>query len=178
MAKRALVVLVLLIVLCGAALADQVKLSVAVTGGAFFPTASSTQRIFGDVWPRLSVGTMQPSMPREWQLTADLSGFTHTDVGRARLYPLTVGVQRRLNTAGSAQTYAAVRIGPYYGKVEAPAIGVSANDIGFNANAAVGVIFKERYFVEARYDYFSHFAGFDFEGPTVSAGVRLFDIKL
>ena len=58
----------------------------------------------------------------------------------------------------------------------ADTLGINETHIGLNVNAALGVVIQERYFVEGRYDHFDHFAGFDFDGFSISAGVKLLDL--
>ena len=71
-----------------------------------------------------------------------------------------------------------LRCGPYYGKIEDAIAGTRETHTGLNANVAYGVVIKRKFYIEARYDYFSRFSGRKFDGLSLSAGVRLFDIKL
>jgi hypothetical protein len=179
--RRVLGVLVVLVVLVGvgaAPCAAREKIPIYVGGSLFFPTASSTRDAFGGTWPQLSVGWLDTEKPNKWEATFDLSSFKCDDEYEARLIPLTVGVQRGIgsDSTKALQPYVALRAGPYYGRVEAEALGIGETRIGINANAAVGVVIHERYFVEGRYDYFGRVAGFDVGGFSISAGVRVFDL--
>jgi len=173
-----LLVLVVLVVLGATPCAAREKIPIYVGGSLFFPTASSTRDAFGGTWPQLTVGRLETERPDKWKATFDLALFRRDDAYEARLMPLTVGVQRGIgtNSTKAVQPYVALRAGPYYGRVEAEALGISETRIGINANAAVGVVIQERYFVEGRYDYFGRVAGFDLGGFSISAGVRVFDL--
>jgi hypothetical protein len=48
--------------------------------------------------------------------------------------------------------------------------------VGINANATLGVLFNERFQIAARYDVYSKVGGFSFNGLTLSAGIKLFDL--
>ncbi len=173
-----LVVLVVVVSVGATPCAAREKIPIYIGGSLFFPTASSTQDAFGGTWPQLSVGWLDTEKPNKWEFTFDLSSFKCDDEYEARLIPLTIGVQHGIGSDGtkSVQPYVALRAGPYYGSVEAEALGISETRIGLNANAAVGVVIDKRYFVEGRYDHFGRVAGFDLGGFSVSAGVRVFDL--
>jgi hypothetical protein len=144
----------------------------------YFPTASSTQDAFGNAWPQLTMGRLETEKPDRWAGTFDLASFRRDDSCQAMLFPLTVGVQRRIGARDTeaTQPYLAVRAGPYYGKVEADRLGISETRIGLDANAAVGVVTQERYLLEGRYDHFGRIAGFDLDGFSICAGVKLLDL--
>lgn len=178
MIRRVVVVLFLLTAVSAAAHARREPIPIAVSYGVFLPSDSTTETVFGDSWPRLSIGVFDPQMAPEWRRTADFTAYMHEEDGEAKLYSLSFGAERRLSTKGLTQPYVALRAGPYYGKVEVPALSIDESKIGLNANASLGVIYKERVFLEARYDKFSRIAGFDFDGFTFWGGVRLFDIRL
>jgi len=173
-----LAVPVVLVVVGATPCAAREKIPVSIGCSFFFPTASSTRGAFGGTWPQLSVGRLETERPNKWKATFDLASFKRDDAYEARLIPLTVGVQRGIgsDSTKAVQPYVALRAGPYYGRVEAEALGISETRIGINANAAVGVVLQERYFVEGRYDYLGRVAGFDLGGFSISAGVRVFDL--
>lgn len=91
---------------------------------------------------------------------------------------MTAGVQRGFGTDPEQQSYVAVRVGPYYGAVDDNMKGPDDSTIGFNANVSAGIILNQRYFLEARQDWFSGLAGNDFDGLTLAAGVKIFDFGL
>ncbi len=174
---RLLTLFALLMVMVGVASAERQKLSVAVTYGLFRPASSATRRTFGDTWGGLSVAPFRHHRKDGWRPIFDLAVYQHERQGRATLVPLTVGAERSIGDGRSVQPYVALRVGPYYGRVRS-ALGERDSGLGFDANASLGVTFRERFFVEARYDYFTRFAGSRFDGLSVSAGVRLFDVRL
>jgi hypothetical protein len=178
MRKYAIPLLVLMVLGCGSASAEKRKIAVAIRVGAFFPSSSRTSDAFGGTWTNLEVGLFKRVRPDRWRFTADLTRLHHSDVGEASLYPLTAGMVRGFGGSARLQPYTALRLGPYYGTIDGDGLGVNESTFGFNANAAVGVIFRDRYALEARYDYFSRFGGFSFSGVSIGAKVRVFDLKL
>jgi hypothetical protein len=144
----------------------------------FFPAASATSDALGSAWPQLTVGRLEKKKPDNWAATYDLASFRRNAHYDAMLIPVTVGVQRRLGPqrTDEIQPYLALRAGPYYGQVK-PDGGDSDTRIGLNANAAVGVVIRERYLVEARYDHFGgRVGGFRLDGFSILAGVKLLDL--
>jgi hypothetical protein len=172
------IILALLVFTGKAALAEKKKISLGITYGVFVPSSGSTRSIFGHSWFGLSGGVIDREKPNRWEIAWDFNIRHHERAGEVSLYPLTIGVHRGLGKVGFAQPYVALRAGPYYGEARADVIGVRGSTLGLNANAALGVIFQERFYLEARYDYFSRFARSSFDGLTLTAGVRLFDFGL
>lgn len=153
---------------------------VGVDFGAFFPTDGNTQDAFGHTWLRFGLSPLSFQDDNRWKFTFDV-GFLHRSEGpnRATLIPVTFGITRGF-TNGESDTipYVAMRVGPYFGDVRVPSIAVDDEKIGFNANAAVGVSFNKQFYIEARYDLFSDFSGLDFNGFFLTAGFKLFQIRL
>lgn len=176
--KYSVVFVILLSVVCGAAIAEKRKTSIALSIGAFYPQSSATSNTFGDSWSRISLKAFDNTKPDEWIFNPEIGSYRLSGGPSAHLYPLTLGFERALNNSSKAQPYVTLRAGPYYGRVTNDAIGLRESKLGLNANAAFGVVFARQFYVEARYDYFSRIAGFDFKGFSVSAGVRLFDMRL
>lgn len=177
MMKSALCLLFALLISCGAASAED-KISIALSAGAFFPVSSTTRDKYDDCWMRVSFKTFESEKPKEWRFIAEGGAFKLDGPSSARLYPLTFGVEKGLTESRNLQPYVTLRAGPYYGSVTEDAIGLDESHVGLNANASLGVTIKRKFYVEVRYDYFSKFAGTNFDGVSLSAGMRLFDIKL
>jgi hypothetical protein len=174
--QRLAAVLCLLLLAGGAVSADETKkLSIAVSYSVFRPSSGATRDTFGSTWSGIGIAPFTRQRSERWRPTFDVTLYSHDDVGRATLVPVTFGVQKAFGSSGTAIPYASVRVGPYYGRVR-DALGERTTHIGFDANAAVGVTFKERFFLEARYDYFSRIAGTRFDGVSLTVGVRVFDI--
>jgi hypothetical protein len=175
-------VLALLVAACSAATAQEKKekrsIPIALQVGAFFPSSSTTRDRFGSTWFNIGVGIFNRPRPNQTQFIADVSILHNSDVGSATLIPVTFGVQRGIGNHPESQPYVAARVGPYYGKVHGSRLPVEDDTIGFNGNVAAGVVFKRRFSLEVRYDYYSRFARTRFDGLTVQAGIRVFDIKL
>lgn len=153
---------------------------VGVDFGAFFPSDSDTQDAFGSTWLRFGLSPLSFQDDNRWKFTFDVA-VLHRSEGpnRATLIPVTFGLTRGF-TDGKSDTipYVAVRVGPYFGDVRVPSVAVDDEKIGFNANAAVGVSFNKQFYIEARYDVFSDFSGLDFNGLFLTAGFKLFQIRL
>lgn len=177
MLKSVIASVILLLVVCGTAMAEGRKTSIALSVGAFYPQSSVTTKAFGDSWSRVSIKSFDKTKATRWEFNPELGAYRLSGPASAKLYPLTFGFERALNESSKAQPYVTLRAGPYYGRVT-QASGIEESKVGMNANAALGVVFARQFYVEARYDYFSRIAGFDFQGFSVSAGVRLFDIRL
>jgi hypothetical protein len=94
------------------------------------------------------------------------------------LLPLTFGVTRAFGQDTNMRPYAALRAGPYWGSVNSPILGINKSRVGIDANAAVGLLFRNGFYVEARYDYLSQLEGLNFNGFFLSAGIKLFDLRL
>jgi len=156
--------------------AEEKQTSLALTYGVFMPSNSDTKDVFGDSWQRFGLEVIRPEITTEWLRLIDISVLSRNDVGDVVLVPLNVGFEKKLAGGEDAQLYTILRAGPYYGKVEAPP-DIDDSTLGLNANATLGVMFNKRFYIEARYDYFSRFAGFNFDGFTLSAGVRIYDFK-
>lgn len=177
MMKSVVCLLFALILACGVASAKD-KISIALSAGAFFPVNSETKEKFDDCWTRVSLKTFESAKPKEWRFIAEGGAFKLDGPSSARLYPMTFGMEKGLTGSDNLQPYVTLRAGPYYGRVTEDATGLDENHIGLNVNASLGVTIKKKFYVEARYDYFSKFAGSNFDGISISAGMRLFDIKL
>lgn len=176
--KRVMLLIILTIVLSVPASAQQMVLSIAASYGAFSPSSGATRSTYGSTWRNVSIGYFVPELSNKWTPAADFTIFSHSHVGSANLYPTTYGIQRGFGGAGSLQPYLALRVGPYYGRAKVASQGIDEAHIGADANVAVGVIIAQRYYIEARYDYFTRFAGSSFNGLNISAGLKLFDIRL
>jgi hypothetical protein len=176
MMKSAVCMLFALLILCGAASAED-KISIALSAGAFFPVDSTTKDNYDSCWTRISFKTFETEKPKEWRFIAEGGAYVLDGTSDVRLYPLTFGMEKGLNESRNLQPYVTLRAGPYYGKVTNDT-GLNESKFGLNANASYGVTIKKRYYVEIRYDYFSELAGNNFDGFSLSAGVKLFDIKL
>jgi hypothetical protein len=155
-----------------------------ITLGASFdlfrPFSSTTRDRFGDTWIGIGGGFFDRRQPTHWAFSFDLDFRGHDDIGEATLIPLTFGAVRGLGAKTKAgwQPFVALRVGPYYGKVEGDRLPTEDETLGLNANAALGIIYRERYALSLRYDFFSHFAGTDFSGLSLRASVRVLQVKL
>jgi hypothetical protein len=171
--------LALLAILTGPASAEKSKLTFALGGGVFMPMDSATKDKFGDSWTRISFTTFEPEKTAEWRFISE-GGSYQLDGGAAdvSLYPISFGFERGFGENHSVRPYMVLRAGPYYGKVHDDSLGINEKHIGLNGNVSLGLVFSRRYYLEARYDYFSELAGYDFSGFSVYAGMKLFSMKL
>ncbi len=174
---RSLVALIIgLSIVCGGAVADGQNASIALSGGAFFPGSAATRDTFGDSWSRISLSLFQPTKSEKWMFNPEVGSYRLSGSTSAQLWPVTAGFVRGLNKSNKVQPYVTLRAGPYFGSLSDNATGLSASNVGLNSNAALGVVFARRFYLEGRYDYFSPMAGFNFSGFSVSGGVRIFDL--
>jgi hypothetical protein len=177
--KRWLLVVCLLLIACGSASADRKRFAIGVNYGVFYPSSSGVRSAFGDSWTRFSIGPhdMKATEAR-WKRSFDLSFIRRERDGRVTLVPVTFGVERALSANQKAQPYVALRGGPFFGEAKSTRQGFNNKTFGINLNASIGINLDRRFFLEARYDYFTRFAQSRFDGLTLSAGIRLFEIKL
>lgn len=157
---------------------EKERICVSVTYSAFFPGDGETRENFGTMWWSIGIGRFHPERPDAWTFDWDATMLRKKGASKALLIPVTAGVQRGLDTQRDVQPYVAVRLGPYYGEVGDNTKGPDDATIGFNANASAGIIVQRKYVLEARYDWFTPIAGNDFNGITLTAGVKVFDFSL
>jgi hypothetical protein len=147
--------------------------------GIFSPTSTAVKDTFGSSWTRFGLRPFLTEVPDRWRFMFDLSYYAMDDgTDQAKLVPITAGFIRGLSQHKDMLTYMAVNMGPYYANIDAPSVPISKKGWGVNTNATFGIVFNQRWSLEARYEYMTKFAGFDFSAFSISAGLRLFDISL
>ena len=147
--------------------------------GVFIPTSNAVQDTFGSSWTRFGLRPFLTEVPDRWRFMFDLSYYAMDDgTDQAKLVPITAGFMKGISQRKDMLTYMAVNMGPFYGDIDAPSVGVSKKGWGVNTNATFGVVFDQRWQLEARYEYMTKFAGFDFSAFSISIGLRMFDISL
>ncbi len=157
--------------------------SIALAYGVFRPRSAAVRDRFGSSLTRLSLHTYEPTKPSETRLTWEVGGYRSSKASymggknSISLYSAGIGFQRGFGESKSVRPYVVAHAGPYYGKVRVPLETINQSKWGLNLNASLGVIFDRRFYLEARYDYFSKIAGFSFDGFSISGGYRLFDMK-
>ena len=172
-------VLALIAIVSGPASAEKSKLTFALSGGAFMPMNSTTKDKFGDSWTRISFTTFEPEKTAEWRFISEGGSYKlDSDTSSVSLYPISFGFERGFGENNSVRPYMVLRAGPYYGKVRDDSLGINDKHIGLNGNVSLGLVFSRRYYLEARYDYFSELEGYDFSGFSIYAGMKVFSLKL
>lgn len=171
--------LALLVIAVGPVMAEKSEITFAIGGGVFKPTDSTTKNKFDDTWTRISFTTFEPNKPDKWRFISE-GGSYSLDGGTSdvTLIPLSIGFERGFGESNSVRPYVVLRAGPYYGKLQDTTQGIDEKHVGLNSNVSLGLVFSKRYYLEARYDYFSEMAGYDFSGFSVYAGMKLFSVKL
>jgi hypothetical protein len=177
---------VLALMACGGAFADGDEahkrhvIPLAISVSLYRPFSGTTRDRFGDTWFGISGGILSRRYSTRWRFTFEAEYRNSEDVGEATLIPVTFGVAHALGKESKAGLlpFVTLRAGPYYGKVEGDRLPDEDETVGFNTNVAVGVLYRGRYSLSVRYDYFSRFAGTNFDGLTVRAAVRVLDLKL
>ena len=166
------------LILTAGAYADT-KVPVGIDIGIFFPSGSSVRSTFGDTWVRVGLSPLSFQVPENWKFTFDIAYLHRSGSGQSvTVIPITVGATQSFVLSEDARTYVALRGGPYWAKVDSSVLGVDSQGFGFNANAAVGIVFRQSFYIEARYDKFSDFSGLDLSGFHIAAGFKLFEIRM
>jgi hypothetical protein len=154
------------------------KIAVSLTYGFFSPTDSGVKDTYSDTWTRLALRAFQRDVPKRWRIVGEVGSLSVDGSSDVKLIPVTIGIEKGFRQKKSFQPYFNAKAGPYYGNVDNNITGTSKSSVGLSANAAYGVVIKKTFFVEARYDYFTEIADTNFSGFSLSAGVRLFDLRL
>lgn len=186
--KRCLVVLAVMVVLTGACYAQdeepQVErersgstVSVAISIGMFYPLSSDTRDRLDDSLTRITVTSFETEKPTHWRFTAEASKFSFNGPTDVDVFAVSLGMEKGLSQSRNVQPYVALRAGPYWGSIEDPGRGVDESKTGLHANAALGLVFSRRFYLEGRYDLYSSLGGLDLDGLSITAGVKLFDIE-
>ena len=157
---------------------EKQRICISLNYHAFLPTDGETRSNFGKVWSSFGIGRFRPERPKRWVLDWDATFWARDGASDALLIPVTVGVQRGLGQDPDRQSYLAVRVGPYYGKVDDNLKGADVSRIGGCANVALGLVINRKYVLEARYDWFTKLAGNNLNGLTLTAGVKVFEFSL
>jgi hypothetical protein len=181
----------LVLMATGATAGAMAQIPVGVDLGIFMPTDGDVQDVYGSSWFRVGVTPLSFQSPGPWRFTFDLGFLKRSNdllvpdgkggtvlSNDVTLIPLTFGVTRSFSENTDFLPYIAFRVGPYYVNVDSDSFGVDKSGFGVNANAAFGVSFSRRFYIEARYDWFSKFEDIDFSGFSISAGIKLFEIRL
>ena len=174
--KRIVPLLLAVMAVGGTAHAE--KITIAATYGSFFPVSSATKNEFSSSFSRFSFTTFEPSKPTRNRIIFEVGNYDLNGDTQVKLLPITVGIEKGMKVRRSLQPYTVLRAGPYYGRIRQLGATKTDTKVGLNASASLGVVFKKSFYAEARYDYFSRFAGFSFDGLSLSVGVKLFTIKL
>jgi hypothetical protein len=186
--KRVAVVFILLVLTCSGVWAQASppvqtqdegnQFALAINFSAFYLSDSDTVDLFGNPWTGIGLVQVDTDTSRKWRSVYDLSIIGHKATGKVRLYALTYGVGKVMDGNDQVRPYVAFRVGPYIGDVEVDPLGIDRTNLGLNANAALGVVLYKRVFLEARYDYYSEFGGFNFNGFSATAGVVVATVTL
>jgi hypothetical protein len=176
---RAVFVVALVAATCGALYASGEEISLALNYGAFYPTSSATQDSYDNRWTRFSITTFEPTKPTKQRFIVEVGSYDlNGNTSEIRMIPLTAGYEKGIGDHPNAQPYVALRAGPYFGRAKNTLAGTSDSTVGLNANASMGVVFRKRFYAEVRYDAFSPFAGSNFSGVSLAAGMKILNLRL
>jgi len=153
-------------------------LGLGVTLSTVVPSSGRARTVFGDAWTSVRFGPLSTSAPDRWRFDWDVAVLDNRRVGEALLVPLTFGATRGFGGSRGVRPFVAVRGGPFYGEVKADALGVRRTAIGADLNVSAGVVLADRFVLEVRYDWVSSFGRHNLSGMTLSAGVKLFTLRL
>jgi hypothetical protein len=142
----------------------------------FSPLSSETREVTDKSWPQIAAGRFENKKPAEWKLTYDAASFRHNGDVETMLIPVTIGIQKRIGGPrhDGILPYVALRTGAYYGKIKDEDRDISESRIGLNANAAIGMVYREDFLLEARYDFFGgKLHGLRMDGVSLLVGFKL-----
>lgn len=165
----------------GFAQEQRAGLPIGVDIGVFFPTDSTVKDVFGSSWIRVGITPISLQRDNRWRFTFDVAVLSQSQDGdKVNLTPVTFGFTRSFGNGltQGVRPYIAFRAGPYWGSVDSLTLGVDKRQMGLDINGSIGLTFNNAFYVEARYDYISDFAGLNFSGFFISAGVKLFEFRL
>lgn len=153
--------------------------------GLYKPINSQTGDLFGDNWIRFGLKTLPVTHLPKWRPTFDINYYamSKTFIGppnlknKATLIPATIGLTRGFGGEEKRWLYASFGVGPFYGQVNAPTIGVKKSGFGWNANAIVGVHLHRKWILEGRYEFFTEFADQKFDAFVISLAYNLKELK-
>jgi len=173
----ALFLVILMMAACAAALADDEKTPIAVSFQVYYPTSSETKDVFGNAWTGFGLDVLRLQDTEKWRPLISFHGMTTNDIGDATIIAANFGMQKTFGDEDDdVQPFVVLQAGPYWGDVEVPSLGVDESKLGFNANVEGGIIINKRFQLKVRYDYYSRIGGFSFDGFTISAGIKLFEL--
>jgi hypothetical protein len=156
----------------------------ALTAGIYSPSSANVKTVYGDHFMRYGIRPLPTNAPHDWRFAFDANYITMNSISagtltknNVMLIPVTAGFLRRFGK-NNVKSYAAINVGPYYGNVSIPDLGIDHRGWGLDANLTFGTVFNEKYCVEARYDMMNKFAGFDFSSLSLSVAMKIFTAKL
>lgn len=147
--------------------------------GLYNPTSSEVRGLFGDNRIRFGLRPFPLEIPKRWRINFDLSYYSMDNgTDDVRLIPITVGVLKGVGERKQAKTYMAINAGPYYGKLNAPSIMTHERAWRLGANATIGVLFRDKLSIEARYEWLEELGGLDFSAFTISVAYKIFTLRM
>ncbi|MCL6629115.1 MAG: porin family protein [Armatimonadetes bacterium] len=155
-----------------------------LTLGIFTPVDSTVRDTFGDNWIRYGVRPIPTELPNSWRPGFDISFYSMSNgPDEVTIIPLTGGFIRRFGKTDEeskkkTQSYLAINVGPYYCDLNSPTLGKTKTGWGLNGNATYGIVFNNRWSLEARYEAMSKFEDVDFSAFSISASFKLFTARL
>ncbi|HUV03721.1 MAG TPA: outer membrane beta-barrel protein [Armatimonadota bacterium] len=154
------------------------RLGFGLTAGLYNPTNSLVRDVFGKNWFRFGIRPMPTELPERWRVMFDVSYYAMSNEDDdVTIIPVSVGLIRGFGKSEKRRAYGAVNVGPYYCNLNAPSMGLDKTGWGLGANATVGVMFRNRWSIEARYELMDKFEGLDFSAFTISAAYKLFETR-
>lgn len=157
---------------------EKPRIGIGLSVGSYSPTSSTVRDIFGDSLVCISLTPMPTDSSFDMKPTLGASYYQmKRDDSSATLIPITLSMTKGLNGNEKARPYVTVEAGTFYGDVDIPTRNADKKGFGFEASAALGVLFSKRWSLEARYDLLSEFAGLDFSSFTISAVYRVGSLR-
>ena len=144
--------------------------------GIFFPSNAAMRAALGDEWISFGASTMTTGSFRgtpigtNWNAVSQSRNGNTVFIASYSLGTMQFLGDNRGRASGGLQPFVALRAGVSYIDY---AIGsglnrTSAKRVGYNANAEFGVQITQQFVVSARYDIYSRYDGFTFDGLTLN----------
>jgi len=160
-------------------IASAQRITIGIDAGVFLPSDSTVRNVFGDTWARIGLTPISFQTDQRWRFTFDVGFLNASSFGNdVTLIPITFGVTRAFPDKSEIVPYVALRAGPCFADVNSPFLGIDKSEVVMDVNASVGITVSKTFYFEIRYDWMSEISSLDFSGLFISAGIRLFDVRI
>lgn len=168
--------LVLAVASLGAPSFARDRVAIGVSLGAFYPAQKKVRDALGSQWLAIGIAPVDVNPDAKVEFSSDFQVLTRRKSGnRLLLINPSYGVTLRLSEDREAKAapYFSARTGPVYMDyaIGSGATRVSRRELGWGANAEVGIKFNKAAKAFVRYDTMTRSRGFQFDGVSVGLEV-------